>query len=87
MVPRFFQMRFLGGSGREFCGFLDLNLGKPAVFVGAGHWLHDTPPIFSNQIMRFLKHRSCTQKKAGLSTGLQLTRLVRSDAADFNRQL
>jgi hypothetical protein len=33
-----------------------LNFGKPAVFVGAGHWLHDTPPIFSNQIMRFLKN-------------------------------
>jgi len=87
MVPRFLQMRFLGGSGREFCGFLDLNFGKPAVFVGAGHWLHDTPPIFSNQIMRFPKHRSFTQKEADLSTGLQLTRLVFSDAAGFNTHL
>jgi hypothetical protein len=56
-------MRFLGGSGLRFCGFLDLNLGELAVFVGAGHWFHGTPPIFSNQIMRFLKYRSCTQKK------------------------
>jgi hypothetical protein len=87
MVPRFFQMRFPGGSGREFCGFLDLNFGKPAVFVGAGHWLHDTPPIFSNQIMPFLKHCSFVKKEAGLPTGLQLARLVLSDAADFDTHL
>src|SRR5450631_1485935 len=58
IVTRLFQMGFLCGSGRKFGGFVDLDLGKPAILVGAGHWLHDTPPIFANRIMRFLKHRS-----------------------------
>jgi hypothetical protein len=33
-------------SGRQFVGLAVLNVGKAAIFVGVGHWLHDTPPIF-----------------------------------------
>jgi hypothetical protein len=46
MIPRIAQMRFPGCPGRKFAGFLCLGLAEAAVFVGVGHWLHDTPPIF-----------------------------------------
>jgi hypothetical protein len=49
MVSRLLQMSLLCGSARKFGGFVDLDLGKPAVLVGAGHWLHDTPPIFQTE--------------------------------------
>src|ERR1700676_2183960 len=68
IVTRLFQMGLLCGSGRKFGGFVDLDLGKPAILVGAGHWLHDTPPIFSNRIMRFLKHRSWVRDRTTAPT-------------------
>jgi hypothetical protein len=34
--------------------FLGFGFPKAAVFVGVGHWLHDTPPIFSDRIMRIV---------------------------------
>jgi len=36
IVTRLFQMGVLCGSGRKFGGFVDLDLGKPAVLLGAG---------------------------------------------------
>src|SRR3979409_1320704 len=57
MVARLFQMRFLGGAGRKPGGFIGFDIAKAAVFVGVGHWLHDTPPIFSVRIMRVFRLR------------------------------
>jgi hypothetical protein len=51
-------MRFLLGSGRQLASFLCFDFSKPAVLVGVGHWLHDTPPIFSDRIMRIIGVRS-----------------------------
>src|ERR1700694_2495773 len=48
MVARLFQMRFLGRAGRKPGGFLGFDIAEGAVFLGVGHWLHDTPPICSD---------------------------------------
>jgi hypothetical protein len=45
-------MGFPGGAGRKFVGLVDFDIAEATVLVGVGHWLHDTPPIFSDRIMR-----------------------------------
>jgi hypothetical protein len=47
-------MRFFGGAGRQPGGLAGLDIAEAAVFLGVGHWLHDTPPIFSDRIMPIL---------------------------------
>src|SRR4051794_16427170 len=54
MIARFFQMGILGGTIRKSAGLVVLNAGKAAVFVGVGHWLHDTPPVFRADNAAFL---------------------------------
>ena len=46
VVPGIFQMGFFGPPGRQLVSFLGFGLPEAAEFVGVGHWLHDTPPIF-----------------------------------------
>jgi hypothetical protein len=78
VVPSLFQTVFLGWSGRKLVSFLGFDFAKAAVFVGVGHWLHDTPPIFSDRIMRIVRVRSCVgirtleaiaEGRAGMSSG------------------
>jgi hypothetical protein len=48
MVARFPAMRIPAGAGRQLFGFAAFNVSEAAMFVGVGHWLHDTPPIFQS---------------------------------------
>jgi hypothetical protein len=64
VIARFFQMRLPGGSGWELVSLVGFNMTKATVFVGVGHWLHDTPPIFSDRIMRIFRVCSCVGNRA-----------------------
>jgi hypothetical protein len=46
VIPRLLQVGFPRGPGRKLLGLVVFDLAKATVFVGVGHWLHDTPPIF-----------------------------------------
>jgi hypothetical protein len=59
VIARSFQMRLLGGSGWKLVSFVGFDITKATVFIGVGHWLHDTPPIFSDRIMRIIRICSC----------------------------
>jgi hypothetical protein len=48
-------MDLLSRSGRKLTGSFSLDLAEAAEFIGTGHGLHGTPPIFSDRIMLFVR--------------------------------
>jgi hypothetical protein len=54
VIPGVLQVGFFCRSCRKLPGFLCFLFPKAAMFVGVGHWLHDTPPIFQVRQCAFL---------------------------------
>jgi hypothetical protein len=54
MVASAFAKRILIVTGRQPIGLIRFDPRTAAVFVGVGHWLHDTPPIFRSDNVHFL---------------------------------
>lgn len=87
VVPGVLQMDFFISSGWKLVRFLCFNFPKAAVLVGVGHWLHDTPPIFSNRIMRCAGVRSCVGNRTVYGCGGASARLLRVKRGLFSLQI
>jgi hypothetical protein len=46
VIARSLTVAVLFCTRRQIVGSSSFNVAKAAIFVGVGHWLHHTPPIF-----------------------------------------
>jgi hypothetical protein len=59
VIARSSAVLILLGAWRQLVSSSGLNVAEATVFIGVGHWLHDTPPIFYDRIMRIINFGSC----------------------------